>query len=273
MRRRPRIFLPGPRLRAVTTALVLGGGLLAAPGRADTPEARFEAARAAYDRGDLATAVAEYEALLAEGVDPMPVYFNLGNTLYRMGRTGEAMWAWHRARVRAPRDPEILANLDLAERITGAPPFPQPFPASLFRQVSEAAWRRGLVSAWWVGLLALAAIHLRPALGAGLRPVVVLALLTAVGGLAGLGSWRILREQDPVVVVAETPAQARFAPLDTATPSMVLPPGTWARTVDRRDGWIEVERDDQRGWIRKEHARQVLPETDIAPALGMASGS
>ena len=55
-----------------------------------------------------------YATILKYGIRDARVEYNLGNTYFKMGRLGQSILSYERARRLAPTDPEILANLELA---------------------------------------------------------------------------------------------------------------------------------------------------------------
>jgi tetratricopeptide (TPR) repeat protein len=100
-------------LRTRLKRALLGLWLVASTASAAADDRRelAEKAVASYESGDFAAAAAGFESLLASGAVNGHVYYNLGNTYYRLGRRGEAMAAYLAARRYLPRDPDVRANL------------------------------------------------------------------------------------------------------------------------------------------------------------------
>ncbi len=69
----------------------------------------------AYRSGDYATAAAAFARAADTPDADGRVLYNLGNSLVRSGRLGEALVAYERARRVMPRDPELLANIRLVK--------------------------------------------------------------------------------------------------------------------------------------------------------------
>jgi tetratricopeptide (TPR) repeat protein len=80
---------------------------------AQPPEALLDAAAAAYDAGDYAAAVAQYEQVLAAGVHDARVYHNLGNAYYESGDLGRALLNYHRALRLDPRRTDTSLQVSL----------------------------------------------------------------------------------------------------------------------------------------------------------------
>ena len=91
----------------------------------------FTDANRAYDEGETAAANKDaqaavksfeaaartYEALLNAGFQNGQIFFNLGNTHYRLGKPGKAIANYLRAQRLVPRDAAVAANLRQANRL------------------------------------------------------------------------------------------------------------------------------------------------------------
>lgn len=82
---------------------------------AGAPEALKEASDR-FSHGDAAGAAQAYETALSQGAVNEDVYFNLGTTALRAGDLGRAVWALSMARRLTPTHPDVLFNLDLAQK-------------------------------------------------------------------------------------------------------------------------------------------------------------
>ena len=71
------------------------------------------AAEEAYRAGDYAAAAEGFAAAAAAPAADRRLYYNLGNSLYRLGDLGEALVAYERARLALPRDEQLLSNIRL----------------------------------------------------------------------------------------------------------------------------------------------------------------
>lgn len=87
---------------------VLAGGL----------DYTFKEGNQHYINGEYDKAVTEYEKIVAAGYHSASLYYNLGNAYFREGQLGQAIMNYIRARRLAPRDDDILANLQFARQYT-----------------------------------------------------------------------------------------------------------------------------------------------------------
>jgi tetratricopeptide (TPR) repeat protein len=68
----------------------------------------------AYDKGDYKTAVSLYEESISKHPHNGSLYYNLGNSYFRLGEKGKSIAAYLAARTLLPRNPDIRANLKFA---------------------------------------------------------------------------------------------------------------------------------------------------------------
>ena len=108
-----RLFL-GTTVAFAMLAALASGVLAQEP---STPEMMATANRQ-YERGEYSEAVQQYEALIALGYRDVALYFNLGNAYLQRGDLGRSILNYLRAEELSPRDPDIVANLELARSRT-----------------------------------------------------------------------------------------------------------------------------------------------------------
>ena len=71
---------------------------------------RFEKANEHYTLEEYAAAIEIYEDII-ESVDHENIYYNLGNSYFRIGDIGNSIWAYEKALELSPRDSDINFNL------------------------------------------------------------------------------------------------------------------------------------------------------------------
>jgi tetratricopeptide (TPR) repeat protein len=80
--------------------------------------ALFEQGNAAYNGGNYALAVEKYEAILTQEQHSAELYFNLGNTHYRLGNVAESVYYFEQAKRLQPADKTIRNNAAFANNMT-----------------------------------------------------------------------------------------------------------------------------------------------------------
>lgn len=75
----------------------------------------FEEANSAYTAGNYAIAIEKYEAILNQKVFSKELYYNLGNSYYKLNKIGKAVLYYEKALRIAPSDSDIKHNLYLTK--------------------------------------------------------------------------------------------------------------------------------------------------------------
>ena len=99
-------------------------------------EILFESATKAYNEGNYEDAIDNYHEILKSGQHSAEVYFNLGNSYYKVNKIGPSIYYYEKALLLNPNDAEILSNLSFAQNMTidAIEPMPQ---TSITRMVAS----------------------------------------------------------------------------------------------------------------------------------------
>lgn len=230
----------------------------------EDPGLIFLRANRDYEQGDFVQAEAGYRRLAEQYQNvSADVFFNLGNTLYRLQRPGEAMLWYQRALVLQPDFPEVRQNLKfLATQV----PYLEYNPTGL-----ESVWLRfsanelvvlASIFLWLAVLLVAAALVVRS--WRNWRPVLFLAATPCLL-VGGLGAWGFQARSGPLAienraVIVQQGVNALTAPLADAKAVIELPEGSEVRVVEDRGPWLRVDiPGDLRGWLQSQNLQRVWP--------------
>ncbi|HEV7404646.1 MAG TPA: hypothetical protein VGO11_17020 [Chthoniobacteraceae bacterium] len=231
--------------------------LAAMPALAGPPA--FKEAADLYEAQDYEAARAKYEKLLADGVLSANIFYDLGNTEYRLQRPGYAALAYERALLLEPRHPEAAANLALLRTQAGAKSLPPSPVEPLLLPLSAPIYISVGALAFWGALLSGAALLLW-------RSTPRILVLVCVGcalfaAYAGSALWSVARHQATAVVVVSE-AVARLDAADRAGIAETLPAGSDVRVLSEHGDWIYCELPGGgRGWLPR---RSIEPVTHSA---------
>ena len=227
----------------------------------------FDEGNQRYQEGDFDGALERYSLILTDGLESGELYYNIGNTYFKLGELGPAILYYERARRLMPADGDLLANLELARSLTTDDVVPLAG-FWLFRAIG-----------WWVGLLPrstlvwLVAIAYLTAMTALtlviLRQETVLAAWGRRVGVTGatvaviFGLNLAVRElgvgtaEEAVMMAEETPVQS--APSnDGALQIFAVHEGTKVQIDRRSDAWIEIVLEDGKvGWVRADQLEPI----------------
>jgi|GEM_PF-741662 len=218
----------------------------------------FEEGNELFDQGKFSEAKQHYENIVESGQAGANVYYNLGNTDYRLGSAGRAILDYERALALNPRHPEATANLRLLREQSASRIAPQPWVATVFASQPLNTWMLAATAAGWVAILGLALFATGARLdNAGLW-CLTLAGLVALAFTGG-GVWFGMKDQSLGIVTAKE-AEARLAPADSAGVAGTLTAGSRVHVLSERGPWTYCEMPDaSRGWVRQDMVERVRP--------------
>jgi tetratricopeptide (TPR) repeat protein len=218
----------------------------------------FEDANQLYDQGKFPEAKEHYEKLIDSGSGSANVYYDLGNTDFRLGSAGRAILDYERALVLNPHHPEARANLKLLRDKNAAKLLPLSWNEQIADILSPDTWVILAAVAGWVILLVLVLIF--TSRGRDNFNRWALAFLAAlVCAAAGVSLWSIARDQDRAVITAQQ-TEARLAPAESAGVAEALNAGSQVRVLSVRGAWIYCELPGAgRGWVPDGAVERVRP--------------
>lgn len=226
---------------------------------ADTPQERYDAVKAAFEKGDFAQAQNLGEAMVRDNQLSPQLFQLLGHIRYRQGDMGGATLWYSRAAVFPPPVPEIRQNITHIHDHTGnvrftANRFLDQFAALLTRSM----WARIAVISAWVLVFSIAFIVLFHAFSLRTLLALIAVLAAVTSAVCGLGwYWHpSYQKVADLAVVTATGAKAYTAATISSGSVRALPPGSEVRKLQDHGTWyyVEIPSEDEelRGWVRAE---------------------
>lgn len=245
------MMMPSPHFLPRTLSGLL---FLAVAAASATPQEAFLRGNLAYAEGDYAEAESAYREAAAD-IRSASLQYNLGNSLARQDRWGEAAFHYLKAHSLDPGLDAARANLLLCAEELGfeESPFPEiREPAALF---PRHQWLIAGTAAFWLGWLFLLHRRLLPVrlpfprlLGLG-GLLIALAAAVAILQYDRFGSWAVL------------PSEAlplRVAPAADSPAEITLPEGSPVRILQTEGAYVKVRtRDKAEGFLRADEVRPV----------------
>ena len=194
-----------------------------------------------------------YESLIANGVRNGYLYYNLGNTYIRMGKTGPAVLNYIRARKWIPRDENLEANLKFAIQQTqdkiDLPPsgtLSTLFFWSNDFNLSELIYlAMGLNFLFWFNM-ALWMYFRSPSLKFVRNALLGFLLLS----FFSIGVKLINKSDLELGVVLAKTVEVKSGRADDAVTLFQLHEGALVSITDSHESWLEVRlNDEQKGWV------------------------
>jgi tetratricopeptide (TPR) repeat protein len=204
----------------------------------------FVAGNAAATTGDHTTAAAAFERAIELHGWSAGALFDLGNAYASSGRPGPAILAYERARLLAPRDRAVNANLDHVREAAGISVSSPTRINTVLATLSSDDWT-------WIGTAAFAWSLLRRTA----RPLAIGGIITSVFAMTAAVAIAP-GSTDAVIVRSET---ARIAPTATAEAAFTAPEGENVRIEQLRGEFVYVRDGDRSGWIPNSAVERVIP--------------
>lgn len=219
----------------------------------------FFKAQSAYDDGRYAEAVLLYNKLLDEGIRNSEVHYNLANAYFKENDLPDAVRHYRKAWYDAPRDPDIRANLHFALNAAGAVEASPSFFERILQSLSLSEWLMIAVGSYLLLTMLLVTALLVPAGKRNALKFCLLPIALILLSSAGWWHWHKLNV-NPEWVVVQTEATALFGPVEGSTAHYKLPLAALVRQLHSDSkGWVEVEYDGKRGWLRMDYISRVSP--------------
>ena len=231
-----------------------------------TPTQKWEQANAAYNNGDYASALKQYEAIQADGLHSAALYYNMANAYFKMDELAEAILYYNRALRIAPADEDIRHNLEYAEQMTrdSIEEIPEFILTTWVRAV------RGALSstAWCILSLVLLVVSLSMMLvyllaqrlslrKTGFYVMVVAGVLFILTTIFAWSEGRMDVEHREAVIM-NSAVSIKSSPDRAATELFVLHEGTKVVIGETISGWAEVRiADGRKGWIEENRIERI----------------
>jgi len=213
------------------------------------PRSLFYKANSLYEQREYEKASEVYAKILDIDAESGPLYFNIGNTFFKMGKIGYAILAYKKAQRLMPGDSDLNSNLAYAESLTEdsalqAPPqnrivwlFKFPFREYSLNTVS-------IISI--ILYLILMAMFLTGIISPDFkRRMTIIFYPVLIGFLLTLGAFGIRYYDEDILkhgVVVAKEAECKYEPIDKSNNYFTLKEGQEIIVLNTRNGWRRIRR-------------------------------
>ena len=226
----------------------------------------MEKGNAFYKEGSYNKAIDEYKQLVDEGYSGVALFYNLGNSYYRIGKIGYAILYYEKALKISPSDEDVQHNLNFAKLSTvdRIQPLPKFFLfdwwESVLSSFSENGWAY-IVFIVYLLLLILIALYFfsrsvfqqKLIFFSGIAVVFVLAICIS------LLIVKINRDETVKSgVIVEQAVTVKSSPEPNGTDAFVIHEGLKVNLEDKLDTWVKIRLPDGKvGWIENNLIKQI----------------
>ena len=225
-----------------------------------TPKyAEWNSANQAYAAGDFSKALELYSAIEKEGYSSERLYYNLGNTNFKLNQYGKAILYYERALKLSPSNSDIKKNLEIVKEFTldeieVIPEFIlKTWVKNINYSLSSNGWARiGLIFFVIAAIFALG-YFFAPTKGyrklSFFLSIVALSFVLFSFSFAWSQKYKYNREMMAIVIPPVT--SIKSAPNSSGKSLFVLHEGTKVEVVEKLGKWNRIELSDGRqGWMQ-----------------------
>jgi len=216
----------------------------------------FERANQQYDLGKFNEAERLYNSIIDTGHYSPELFYNLGNTEFRLEKSGQAILNYERALALSPNNPEAQANLTFVRAQTGAKIAPQDWRNRIIADLDVNIYCWAAACAAWICIFSLAVILLKSISGMWASWLVAICSVAFLS-YAAFAVYHFEQDNSLGIVISKS-AEARFAPVDNSTLVAALPEGSRVWVLERRGPWIYcMLPDESRAWISSDAVERI----------------
>ncbi len=205
-----------------------------------------------YKEGKYEEALEKYLKLMELGRTSGHLYYNMGNTCYRLKSIGHAILYYERARILMPGDADLEYNLRYVRNLAKDVIEENPDILSMIFfwldsiTLNEAYWAFIIMNIiFWSSLIARQFIKEEWTY----YLTIIFLIVWIIFGASFFKKWRDIKSDDRVVILAEE-ADILSGPESNDTILFKLHTGAIVRFEREEDGWMLIRLpDNKRGWV------------------------
>lgn len=229
-------------------------------GIASTPTALLDSASTAYSKGNFQKASEYYEGIISLGYESPEVYFNLGNTYYKLDKIGMSILNYERAKKISPQDEDINFNLKLAnqktlDKIEPAPKlFLEEWWDTLKSMHSEKIWSiRSIVCfmlfLFFLGIFIISRGLINKQFGFWLG--LIFFIFSVISFSISKRRYSDIINKNSAVILSSS-AEIKNSPAEAGTKLFILHEGAKVSAPETKGEWVKVELTPEKvGWVKK----------------------
>jgi tetratricopeptide (TPR) repeat protein len=229
------------------------------------PRSLFYKANALYEQREYEKASEDYAKILSIDTESGPLYFNIGNTFFKMGKIGYAILSYKKAQRLMPGDSDLKSNLAYAESLTEDSAL-QALPRNKVAWFFRFPFREYSLNTVSI-ILAVSYLMLIAMLLIGIispvfkRRLTILFYPVLLGFLMTLGAFSIRYYDEEVLshgVVVAKEAECKYEPIDKSNNYFTLKEGQEVLVLNTRNGWRRIRRlDGKLAWVKSEAVEEI----------------
>ncbi len=225
---------------------------------ATNPDELWALANNAYINGNFSKAIKFYEAIEAQGLQSLPLYYNLANGYFKLGDVAKSLLYYYRALKIEPSDEDTKHNIEVVEaqtkdKIEAIPLFILAEWSKAVSNLLPIVWWSIISVVAWCGVLAFLIMFLLSRQLSlrkfGFYGVVIFVILMFVSTSYAVSESREIVDNNDAIVMSQSLA-VKSSPSSASTDLFIIHAGTKVEVVTTLEGWSKVIiADGRQGWV------------------------
>ena len=245
--------------------LVVCPGILSAKEASDDPHNLFSKGNAFYERKEYEKALEEYTKILNSDIESGPLYYDIGNAFFKMGKIGYAILAYKKAQKLITGDRDLKSNLAYAQSLTEDSALRLPPQNSLiwlirlpFGDFNLNTVASILLASYLTLIILMVFGIMNPVFKTRASFPFYLALLLFLMTLANFSTRYYTEEALTHGITVVKESECKYEPIDKSTTYYTLKEGQEILVLATRNGWRRVKRlDGKLAWVKKEAIEEI----------------
>lgn len=220
----------------------------------------FDQATTAYNGGEYQKAINFYNNILDNGEHSTAVYYNLGNSYYKLNEIAESIYFYEKALLLSPSDQEIKTNLSYAQNMTldAIDTLPETGISKLYKNITGKLtfdqWAYLAIGTMFIFVI-LYIIFYYSSYSSRKRWAFIGSLfalsISIIAVLFAFIQQRDYNESQPAIIFAEE-SLVKSEPNEASSQVFVLHAGTKVNVLNQLEGWNKIKlTDGKTGWIHR----------------------
>lgn len=231
-----------------------------------TPEALFAKANSLYKNGSYTKAIELYLSIEKSGLHSDDLYFNLGNSYYKLNKVAPSIYYYEKALKLNPAHVDAISNLAFAKRMTIdvieelPKTFLQRFSENVIQKLPFDTWAIFAVIASFLAALFFLVYYFSSSskgklffFNASILGVFVLIICA----FFAFKNYNTIKNTKTAIIFFER-VTVKNAPTNSSEAVFELHEGTKVQILDKLDNWIKIKLADGKiGWIKASNLKEI----------------
>lgn len=229
-------------------------------------EDKFIKGNELYKSGKFKEAIEIYETLVDNGYSSSELYYNLGNSYYKVDAIGKSILYLERAKKLNSNDEDIDFNLNIArlktvDKIEALPDFAlNRFWKEIVNSMSSNLWAYISIALFIISIFSLSIFTLNSRSLIKKLSFLSFTVLLLISIIFSIASYQKLQNEKPGKsgIIINPTVYVKSAPSESSTDLFILHEGTKVSIQLKDQNWINFKLDDgTEGWIKESEIEKI----------------